>query len=182
MATKGLGIALAIVACLPAITPAVADNPKSECDVVQVKGTGTRQPSGAITGNEVLTITATGQQIPIEFTSVALGITNVQDGKVSSISSADFKGVDNRNINFTTFDEVTTVPLQGDPSCTEGRCGLISKLKLVKGVGDYNCGEIVTGYDPSDPSFKSFTSTTRGGTFQFDSVGKLCKCNLSGND
>ena len=56
------------------------------------------------------------------------------------------------------FDEIKTVPLQGDPSCGQGECGLLFKLVLEKGLGDYNRGEIVNGYDPMLTSF-----TTVGG-------------------
>jgi len=40
-------------------------------------------------------------------------------------------------------------------------------------------GEIVSGYDPT---LTSFTSTLQGDTLQLNSVGKLCKCRLSGNN
>jgi hypothetical protein len=87
--------------------------------------------------------------------------------------------VNNRRVHFTSFDEITTVPLQGDPSCSQGECGLVFKLVLKKGIGDYNCGEIVSGYDPT---LTSFTSTLQDNTLQLNSVGKLCKCKLSGNN
>jgi len=156
----------------------VADNSVNGCDVVQLNGNGTRLESGVIVGSETLTIVATGEQIPVTFTAVPLGITDFQDGKATFISSHDFKGVDNRRVNFTSFDEIKTVPLQGDPSCSQGKCGLVFKLVLKKGIGNYNCGEIVSGYDPT---LTSFTSTLQGNSLQLNSVGKLCKCRLSGN-
>lgn len=76
-----------------------------------------------------------------------------------------------RRVNFTTFDQIKTVPLQGDPSCGQGEYGLVFKLVLKNGIGDYNCGEIVSGYDPT---LTSFTSTLKGNTLQLNSVGKLC--------
>jgi len=177
--TKELGVILAVVSAFSAVTNAVADNSVNGCDVVQLNGNGTRLESGVIVGSETLTIVATGEQIPVTFTAVPLGITDFQDGKATFISSHDFKGVDNRRVNFTSFDEIKTVPLQGDPSCSQGQCGLVFKLVLKKGIGNYNCGEIVSGYDPT---LTSFTSTLQGNTLQLSSVGKLCKCRLSGNN
>lgn len=178
MKTKWLGEALAVVGFLAAVPTAVADNPESGCDVVMLNGNGTRLESGVIVGSETLTIVATGEQIPVTFTAVPLGITDFQDGKATFISSHEFKGENNRRVNFTSFDEIKTIPLQGDPSCVQGECGLVFKLVLKTGIGDYNCGEIVSGYDPT---LTSFTSTLQGNTLQLNSVGKLCKCKLSGN-
>lgn len=179
MKTKKVGVILAITG-FAAVTNAVAGNPESGCDVVTLSGSGTRLESGVIVGSETLTIIATGEQIPVTFTAVPLGITDFQDGKATFVSSHEFKGVDNRRVNFTTFDEIKTVPLQGDPSCGQGECGLVFKLVLEKGAGNYNCGEIVSGYDPT--TLTSFTSTLLGNTLQLSSVGKLCKCKLSGNN
>lgn len=179
MKPKKLGAILAVVTGLAAATNAGADNPLNRCDVVTLSGSGTRLESGAIVGSSTMTIIATGQQIPVTFTAAPLGITDFQDGKVTFVSSHEFKGVGNRRVNFTTFDEIKTVPLQGDPSCSQGECGLVFKLVLKKGIGDYNCGEIVSGYDTT---LTSFTSTLQGDTLQLNSVGKLCKCRLSGNN
>lgn len=179
MKTKWLGEVLAVVGFLAAVPTAVAGNPESGCDVVMLNGNGTRLESGVIVGSSTLTIVATGEQIPVTFTAVPLGITDFQDGKATFISSHEFKGVNNRRVHFTSFDEIKTVPLQGDPSCSQGECGLVFKLVLKKGIGDYNCGEIVSGYDPT---LTSFTSTLQGNTLQLNSVGKLCKCKLSGNN
>jgi hypothetical protein len=179
MRTNRLGVVLAVITGLAAVTNAAASNPKSECDVVTLSGSGTRLENGVIVGSETLTVVATGEQISLTFTAVPLGITEFQDGKATFVSSHEFKGVDNRHINFTTFDEIQTVPLQGDPSCGQGECGLVFKLVLRKGIGDYNCGEIVSGYDQT---LTAFTSTLQGNTLQLNSVGKLCKCGLSGNN
>lgn len=161
--------------------PGNPNNPNDECDVVSLTGSGTRLESGVIVGSETLTIIATGEQIPVAFTAVPLGITDFQvvDGRTTLVSSHDFKGVNDRRIDFTTFDELKTIPLQNDPTCGQGECGLVFKLVLEKGVGDYNCGEIVSGYDPT---LNSFTSTVHGATLQLNSLGKLCKCRLSGNN
>ncbi len=173
------GIAAA-VACFCTTSTALAGEPHNACDVVSLSGTGTRLPNGAITGNEVLTIVATGKQIPVEFTAVPLGVTDVQpDGKVSFVTSHDFKGTNDPRVAFTTFDEIKTIPLGADPTCGQTQCGLVFKLVLKKGVGDYNCGQIVSGYDPT---ITHFTSTMQGNTLQLNSVGKLCKCQLSGNN
>lgn len=179
MNTKWLGEALAVMGFLAAVPTAVAGNPESGCDIVMLNGSGTRLESGVIVGSETLTIVSTGEQIPVTFTAVPLGITDFQDGKATFISSHEFKGVNNRRVSFTTFEEIKTVPLQGDPSCSLGECGLVFKLVLKTGIGDYNCGEIVSGYDPT---LTSFTSTLQGNTLQLNSVGKLCKCKLSGNN
>lgn len=179
MKTEKLGVMVIVVAGFVGAPQAVAGNPSSGCDVVTLSGTGTRLESGVIVGSETLTIVATGEQIPVTFTAVPLGVTDFQDGKATFVSSHEFKGVTYRRINFTTFDEVKTLPLQGDPSCGQGECGLIFKLVLSNGAGDYNCGEIVSGYDPT---LASFTSTLQGNTLQLSSVGKLCKCGVSGDN
>ena len=180
MKAKHRGEKLALAIFLGAISTAAASSPtESGCDTVTLNGSGTRLASGAIVGTETLTITATGEQIPVTFTAVPLGITDFQDGKVTFVSSHAFEGTDNRRVNFTTFDEIKTVPLQGDPSCGQGACGLVFKLVLEKGIGEYNCGQIVSGYDPT---LTSFTSTMQGTSLQLNSVGKLCKCKLSGNN
>jgi hypothetical protein len=178
MMMNRLGVVMAMVTGFAAVTNAAA-NPPSGCDVVALSGSGTRLESGVIVGNETLTIVATGEQIPVTFTAVPLGITDFQDGKATFSSSHEFSGVTDRRVSFTTFDEIKTVPLQGDPSCGQGECGLVFKLVLKNGIGDYNCGEIVSGYDPT---LTSFTSTLQGNTLQLNSVGKLCKCALSGNN
>jgi hypothetical protein len=180
MKANKLGVVLAAVACFSASTSATAGKPDSDCDVVSLSGTGTRLESGAIVGSETLTIVATGEQIPVNFTAVPLGITDFQGGEVTFRTSHEFKSDHRHNIAFTTFDEIKTVPVQGDPSCGQGECGLIFKLVLEKGSGDYNCGEIVSGYDPT--TLASFTSTLQGNTLQLNSVGKLCKCRPNGNN
>lgn len=173
MKSKNFGALLAAVAGFAPPTNAMARLPESACDVVTLIGSGTRLESGAIVGSETLTIVATGKQIPVTFTAVPLGITDFQDGKATFVSSHEFSGVSNRHVNFTTFDEIKTVPLQGDPSCGQGQCGLVFRLALKQGIGDYDCGEIVSGYDPT---LTSFTSTLQGNSLTLNSVGKLCKC------
>ena len=171
---------LAIAVFVAAVATAAAASPtETGCDLVMLNGSGTRLANGAIVGSETLTIVATGEQIPVTFTAVPLGITDFQNGMATFASSHAFVGADNRRINFTTFEEIKTIPLQGDPSCEQGACGLVFKLVLEKGVGDYNCGQIVSGYDPT---LTSFTSTLQGTSVQLNSVGKLCKCKLSGNN
>ena len=179
MQFKGFFALLANIACCASIVNVLANNPDSACDVVTLSGTGTRLESGVIVGDEIMTIVASGKQIPVTFTAVPLGITDLQDGKITFSSSHDFISEGKPRIRFTTFDEIKTVPLEDDPSCFQGACGLIFKLVLKKGVGDYNCGEIVSGYDPT---VTSFTSTLHGDTLQVNSVGKLCKCRRSGNN
>jgi hypothetical protein len=165
--------------CLAGVNISIAGSEQSDCDVVALNGSGTRLENGVIVGSEILTIVATGEQIPVEFTAVPLGLTNFKDGEVTFITSHKFNDVNDGEINFTTFDEIRTVPLEGDPSCGEGACGLVFKLVLEKGAGNYNCGQIVSGYDLT---LTSFTSTLQGDTLQLNSVGKLCKCRLSGNN
>lgn len=173
MKAKALAAILGVT-CLAAATAAGAAKPVGACDVVQLNGTGTRLANGAIVGNETLTILATGEEIPITFTAVPLGVTAFEDGSVTYVTSHEFKGVNRRNISFTTFEEIKSIPLAGDPSCVTGECGLVFKLVLEKGSGDYNCGVIVSGYDPA--TLTSFTSTLQGDTLQLHSVGKLCNC------
>jgi len=170
------------IACLIGVGTTLAAPGQTGCDVVLLNGTGTRINDQVVVGSETLTVVATGETIPVEFTSVALGVTDfdVADGQVTFISSHDFKGVNDRKVSFTTFDEVRTVPIGGDPSCKTGACGLVFKLVLEKGVGKYTCGQIASGYD--DPTVPSFTSTLQGSTLELNSVGKLCDCNLSGNN
>jgi hypothetical protein len=178
MMTKYLAMTLALITGFTTVDNALAGNSENGCDVVALNGSGTRLESGVIVGSETLTIVATGEQIPVTFTAVPLGITEFQDGQATFVSSHEFKGGNDRRVSFTTFDEIKTVPLQGDPSCGQGECGLVFKLVLKSGIGDYNCGEIVSGFDPT---LTSFTSTLQGNVLQLNSVGKLCKCRLSGN-
>lgn len=169
---------LTSIACFSVVSYANAGDMSNGCDVVSLNGTGTRLQNGAISGSEIMTIIATGEQIPIEFTAVPLGITKFQDGQVTFITSHDFKGGNNSSVRFTTFDKITTVPLEGDPSCGQGACGLVFKLTLQKGTGKYNCGQIVSGYDQT---LTSFSSTLQGNTLQLNSVGKLCMCSPGRN-
>ena len=67
MKANQLGVVLAAVACFSVSTSATAGKTDGDCDVVSLSGNGTRLESGAIVGNETLTIVATGEQIPREF-------------------------------------------------------------------------------------------------------------------
>ena len=174
-----IGSIIVTFACLSGFGAAIGGSSQTECDVVSLNGNGVRLDNGVIVGNETLTIVATGEQIPVEFTAVPLGVTDFEEGQVTFITSHDFKGVNDRKVRFTTFDEIRTVPLDADPSCVQGACGLVFKLVLEKGEGKYNCGQIVSGFDPT---LTSFTSTLEGDAVELNSVGKLCKCRLSGND
>lgn len=151
---------------------------QGDCDVVSLAGSGTRLENGAIVGSSTLTIVSTGEQTTVDFTAVPLGVTDFEEGRVTFVSSHDFVGASPRKVQFTTFDKVTTVPLGEDPSCIKQACGLVFTLVLEKGVGDYTCGRIVSGYDPT---LTTFTSTLQGSTLDLNSAGKLCKCSLSGN-
>ena len=126
------------------------------------------------------------QGIEVEFTATPLGALEVDQttGAVTLAASHDFTGVKNHSINFTTFDEITIVPLGGsDATCSQNACGLIFKLKLETGHGSYNCGETASGYD-TDPTaqipFTSFVNplspAPNGDTVILNSLGKLCKC------
>ena len=116
---------------------AIAGSSQSECDVVALNGSGTRDDNGVIVGSETLTVIATGEQIPVEFTAVPLGVTEFDGGQATFISSHDFQGVNDRKVRFTTFDEIRTIPLDADPTCAEGACGLVFKLVLEKGEEKY---------------------------------------------
>lgn len=163
----------ACLVCALGFGTAFAGHQRGECDVVSLTGSGSRLENGVIVGSETLTIVATGEQIAVDFTAMPLGVTEFKDGRVTFVSSHDFVGSNLRKVRFTTFDKVTTVPLEGDPSCAQGACGLVFTLVLEKGVGAYNCGQIVSGYDPT---LTAFTSTLRGDTLELNSVGKLCDC------
>lgn len=189
-------LVISLLACFALQTTVLADgNRKNErnqnsCDVVSLNGSGKLLEDGRIVGKEVLTIIGTDKQIEVEFTTMPLGALNVDQttGAVTLGASHDFTGVKSRRVNFTTFDEITVVPL-GDPetkpdaSCQANACGLIFKLKLETGHGRYNCGEIVSGYN-TDPSalipFTSYvdpsTQLPNGDTVSLNSIGKLCKC------
>ena len=166
------------------------DDGKNSCDVVALNGTGTMLPDGRLVGSDVLTIIGTGETTHVNFAMVTLGATNVDQatGGVTLATSHDFKSTNSDQLNFTTFDEIKVIPLGGsDATCTQNACGLVFKLKLEKGHGRYNCGEIVSGFntDPSAPiPFTSYVNPLApapdGGTVTLNSVGKLCKC--SGNN
>ena len=191
---------ISLLACFALHTAVLADSNRqrnsgrSSCDVVSLNGSGKLLEDGRIVGQETLTILATGEQVEVEFTTMPLGALNIDQttGAVTLGASHDFTGVNNRRVNFTTFDEITVVPLGDagpdaevpDASCLTNACGLIFKLKLETGHGRYNCGEIVSGLnsDPSAPfPFTSFVDPASlhpaGDTVSLNSIGKLCKCN-----
>lgn len=170
---------LAGIACALVGGAASAGYPPGHCDVVALNGSGTRGGDGVVVGSSTLTVVATGDQITVDFTAVPLGVTDFKDGEVTFVSSHDFVGSGKRRVNFTTFDTVKTVPLEGDPTCGKGACGLVFTLTLEKGVGDYSCGQIVSGYDPT---LTTFTSTLKGDTLELNSVGKLCDCGPGDGD
>jgi len=162
------------------------DRGKSRCDVVSVNGTGKLLADGRIVGTENLSIIGTEKSTEVEFVTTPLGVLEIDQatGAVTLAASHDFAGVKGRSVNFTTFDEITIVPLGGtDATCTQNPCGLIFKLKLETGDGRYNCGEIVSGFN-TDPSalipFTSFVNPSspapNGDTVFLNSIGKLCKC------
>lgn len=162
------------------------DSGKSLCDVVSLNGTGKLLEDGRIVGTEILSITGTEKQIQVKFTATPLAALEVDQatGSVTLAASHDFTGLKKRSVNFTTFDEITIVPLGGsDATCVQNACGLIFKLKLETGHGRYNCGEIASGFN-TDPAaqipFTSFVNPLNpgpdGGTVILNSLGKLCKC------
>ena len=163
---------------------------KSQCDVVSLSSTGSLQQDGGIVGNGTLTVIETGESTELSFHAVTLGALEVDPdtSKVTLAASHDFTSVASGKLDFTTFDEISIIPLGGsDASCIQNACGLLFKLKLEKGHGRYNCGEIVSGFntDPSAPiPFTSFIDPSNpgpnGDTVKLNSLGKLCKCD--GND
>ncbi len=166
------------------------DRDKSLCDVVSINGTGKLLEDGRIVGAENLSIIDSGKSIEVRFLTTPLGVLEVNqaNGAVTLSASHDFASVKGRSVKFTTFDEITIVPLGGiDATCVNNACGLIFKLKLETGDGRYNCGEIVSGFntDPTAPiPFTSFVNPSspapNGDTVFLNSIGKLCKC--SGNN
>ena len=189
-------LVFAILACLAFQTTAIASDEhelgrnSNSCDVVALNGTGTLLEDGRIVGAEILSLIGTEKQIAVEFSMVTLGTIEVDQttGGVTLATSHDFTSVKNQSINFTTFDEITVIPLGGtDATCVQNACGLIFKLQLETGDGRYNCGEIISGYNP-DPTapipFASFVDplnpAPNGDTLFLNSLGKLCKC--SGNN
>lgn len=167
-----------------------SERDKSRCDVVSLNGTGKLLEDGRIVGTETLSIFGTGKQLQVEFTATPLAALDVDQatGAVTLVASHDFSGVNNRSVDFTTFDEITIVPLGGnDATCTQNACGLVFKLKLETGQGRYNCGETASGFntDPAAPiPFTSYVNpqspAPNGDTVVLNSLGKLCKC--SGNN
>ena len=136
---------------------------------------------------ETLSIIGTDEKIEVEFAATPLGVLELSEtGAVTMATSHDFKGVDNKRINFTSFDEITVVPLGEDANarCLNNACGLKFKLTVKTGNGRYNCGEIVSGYNTDVTAtipFTSFVDPSRsigadGDTVVLNSVGKLCNC------
>ena len=154
------------------------------CDLITLSGTGTvSRPGLTITGSETLNILESGNEVLVNFTAEPLGTVEVDatNGVSTSIYSHDFQSIRNKSLTFTTLDEIKIVPLGADPTCAENPCGLVFRLKLIEGQGKYNCGEIVSGFDPSPDASIPFTSySLPDGTVTFNSRGKLCKC--SGNN
>lgn len=166
------------------------DREKGACDVVSLNGTGKMLEDGRIMGTERLSIVGTGKSFEVAFVTTPLGVLEADQitGAVTLAASHDFTSVKYRGINFTTFDEITVVPLGGtDATCVQNPCGLIFRLKLETGRGRYNSGELVSGFN-TDPSaaipFNSFVNplspAPNGDTVILNSLGKLCK--VSGNN
>lgn len=167
----------------------------AECDVITLSGKGELNPESlTIAGTETLMVRGSDKAIPVEFTAEPLGVVEAgADGTVKSIYSHEFKSVGNGKLAFTTIDEIKVVPLPPedeqsvetwvpDPTCMTNMCGLVFRLKLIEGRSKYNCGEIVSGYDPvALPPFSSYAypdgNVIRA---ELNSRGKLCKC--SGNN
>ena len=188
-------IVISVITSLLFHTAAIADNDhdndrrnvKNHCDVVSLNGTGNLLEDGRIVGMETLTIIGKQKQYVVNFEAVPLGVTDVdlETGAITLAASHDFKSNKGKRINFTTFDEISVIPLGGiDTTCQQNPCGLKFKLKLKTGSGRYNCGEIVSGYN-TDPlaqiPFTSyadpFNTASNGDTVFLNSIGKLCKCN-----
>lgn len=172
-----LGTALGCLCCLGG-----ARAESGSCDLVALSGTGTVLPGLTIKGTETLTLVDSGRQIAVQFTAVPLGTVEIDPttGASTSIYSHEFRSVGRRALLFTTIDEIKTVPLGQDPTCGQNPCGLVFRLKLVEGRGQYNCGEIVSGYNPDPAATIPFTSySDTDGSVTFSSRGKLCKCSGS---
>ncbi len=186
-------LVLSILICFAIPAAVLADDNgrqqrgNNSCDVVTLKGSGKLLEDGRLVGMSTLTIFGKEKQLEVEFTSMPLGALKVDQttGAVTLAASHDFTGVKNRRVNFTTFDEITVVPLGGtDTRCQDNLCGLIFKLKVETGHGRYNCGEIVSGYNTDTSALIPFTSYVdpfnslpNGDTVSLNSIGKLCKCN-----
>jgi hypothetical protein len=181
---------LGSVFCLTALTAAGA-----ECDLITLSGKGTVNPQTLrITGTETLMVRDSEKPIPMTFTAEPLGMVETgTDGSVKLVYSHEFQSLDKRTLAFTTTDEIQVVPLPPfdedagpDPTCQTNKCGLVFRLKLLEGHGRYNCGEIVSGYNPAYKASSgatpesAFTSYSDKGTSYLNSQGKLCKC--SGNN
>ena len=189
MKAKLYNLILATVSCCVMQTTAMAGD-TSLCDVVSLNGTGTLLEDGRLVGTETLSVMGTEQATPVTFSMVTLGTIEIDQatGSVTLATSHDFRSENNRSVNFTTFDQVTVIPLGGsDPTCTQNACGLIFKLKLETGTGRYNCGELISGFNPDPSAAIPFTSyvnplapAPNGDTVSLNSLGKLCKC--SGNN
>lgn len=186
---------LAVITC--ALTPHSA--PASEfpfqgenrqCDTVRLNGTARMLENGQLVGSESLTGIDTGEQREIHFTMDPLGTVDIDPASsgVTLATTHDFTSRFQGHVTFTTIDTIRIIPLGGtDPTCMDNPCGLIFTLDLVQGRGQYNCGQIVSGYD-TDPGaaipFTSFVNplspAPNGDTVFLNSRGKLCRC--SGNN
>lgn len=166
--------------CFVCVTGANADG--SDCDLITLSGIGNVSPDLTITGNETLTVADSGKETLVKFTADPLGIVEIDSttGVSTSIYSHEFKSEGKGKLAFTTIDKITIVPLGTDPQCIKAPCGLVFQLKLTEGHGKYNCGEIVSGYDPNPAASIPFTSYSVDGVVHLNSRGKLCKC--SGNN
>lgn len=180
-------MALAACACFVIfLTNASAGQAGNHCDVVSINGTGRLQADGRIIGNETISVAGKSGATSVKFVAVTLGIIHVDQttGAANLATSHNFSSVNNHAIDFTTFDELTVIPLNGaDATCTQNVCGLVFKLKLEKGIGRYSCGEIVSGYNTDSAALIPFTSyvdpfnpATNGDTVVLHSMGKLCQC------
>ena len=192
LAARCLPLAFGAALYITAVPGATAE----QCDFITLSGTGQVDPGTlVITGRETLRVDGL-VKADLEFTAVPLGILNVdlsENRTTTSVYSHEFKSVGSGRLAFTTIDDIKIIPLPSpesedpDERCQANACGLVFRLKLLEGRGQYNCGEIVSGlkpvFDPTQevtPANFPFTSYSAGGDVVLNSHGKLCKC--SGNN
>ncbi len=83
-----------------------------------------------------------GDTVSVDFTAAQLGIVEAAEDSVTVVTSHAYTSTQNRSIRFTTLDELKLFPFGPDPTCQTNDCGITFQLKLEKGSGKYNCGEM----------------------------------------
>lgn len=155
------------VAGLVAASPVQA----SRCATVQFSGS-TQQPAANLPfiGSMEVVDLESGDMSSASVVTMLLGAVSA-DG-LEIVTSHEIEGDGAPGFEFVTFDDARLVP-----TATPGTFSLISHMEIRKGMGAYNCGELVIDGQQSTVSF----DTTGLGSASYAGFGRLCRCKPADN-